>query len=82
MENKYFNIFVGHTKLGKCFIENNANKDAINNDKQSALHYAVRYGQIEFAELLIDLGANVKLADDNRNTALHLAVEEGIVFIL
>lgn len=75
-------LSVGHKKLGECFIKNNINKDATNEENQTPLHYAVKYGQIEFAEMLINNGAKTDVADENRNTPLHLAVGEGITFLL
>lgn len=40
----YFYILVGHKKIGESFIRNHAKKDATNNESQTPLHYAVKYG--------------------------------------
>ena len=73
------NIGLGHKKLGECFIKYKANKDAISKDyHQTPLHYAVKYGQFEFAELLVNHGAKINMADENGFTPLHLAVEESL----
>lgn len=72
-----YSFFVGNKNVGEYFIKHNANKDALTKDyHQSPLHYAVKYNQLSFAELLISNGANIDLVDSNGNTALHLAVEE------
>lgn len=34
----------GYRKLGKCFIRNDANRDATTDDNQTPLHYAVKFG--------------------------------------
>lgn len=39
--------FIGHKKLGENFIKHKANKDAKNNENQTPLHYAVKYGNFE-----------------------------------
>lgn len=35
---------LGHKNIGKCFINSNANINAANNESQTPLHYAVKYG--------------------------------------
>lgn len=71
--------FVGNKKLGECFINFKADKDAPTKDyQQTPLHYAVKYNQLEFAELLISHGAKVQMADENGLTPLQLAVQETV----
>lgn len=50
-----FYILIGHKKIGESYIRNHAKKDATNNENQTPLHYAVKYGnwieQIEYFDL-------------------------------
>ncbi|RJR07138.1 ankyrin repeat domain-containing protein [Candidatus Parcubacteria bacterium] len=49
--------------------------NAINQDGDTLLHYAARYGQPEIAELLIENGANINATNiKNNQTPLYLAV--------
>lgn len=75
----HFAAIKGNKKLGEYFIEHKADKDAITKDyKQSPLHYAVKYNQLEFTEMLISRGAKTNLADENGFTPIHLSVEESV----
>lgn len=42
----FFDILVGHNKFGNVLLKNNANLDAKNNESQTPLHYAVKYGKL------------------------------------
>lgn len=58
-----WNIVVGNKKLGELFIKHKVDKDATTKDyQQTPLHYAVKYGQIEFSELLISHGVKINMA--------------------
>lgn len=72
-------MIIGHKKIGEFLVKSKANIDATTNDyQQTPLHYAVKYGQIEFAEMLVEHGAKIDVADRNGYTALSLAVGEPI----
>lgn len=50
------------------------NVDARCSDRQTALHWAVRYGRRKFVELLILKSANLNLCDQAGDTPLHKAL--------
>lgn len=71
--------FLGNAKVGDLFIQRNADKDASTEQyQQTPLHYAVKYNQLGFVEMLIKWGAKTNLADANGYTPIHLAVEESL----
>lgn len=71
------NIIVGNTEVGTTLIERKADINAVTKEyQQTPLHYAVKYNQFKFAELLISRGAKTDLADENGYIPIHLGVEE------
>lgn len=63
----------------QLFLKAGAKIDAVNPQKETALHVAVRDGAAELAKHLIDLGAKVDVAGPNDHTPLHYAAGLGKV---
>ncbi len=58
-------------------IENGANMNAQDQDKNTPLHLAIINGRTETAKFLIEKGADIDAQDQDKNTPLHLAIING-----
>ena len=56
--------------------------NAVNNNGQTALHYASQGGHIKTVEFLVSMRANVDKKDNNGQTPLHLATQEGHIKVV
>jgi hypothetical protein len=63
----------------KVLIEKGARVNAKNSNRNTALHYAARYGQDNTAKLLLDHGAMANVKNSNGWTPLHEAANNGHV---
>ncbi|KAK6107281.1 Ankyrin repeats (3 copies) family protein [Brugia pahangi] len=73
----------GHTNIvGYITNEESVNINAVNKNKESALHVATRYAQLESALLLLERGINSSLQDEHSETALHIASWHGYAALL
>uniref|UniRef100_A0A915Q0W2 Protein kinase domain-containing protein n=1 Tax=Setaria digitata TaxID=48799 RepID=A0A915Q0W2_9BILA len=73
----------GHGNIvGYLTAEENVNVNAINKSKESVLHVATRYAQLESALLLLERGADPSLQDEHKETALHIASWHGYAALL
>jgi ankyrin repeat protein len=60
-------------------VENTSDVNMRNNDGQTALHWAVRYGERTIAQRLIEQHADLEISDVHRRTALDWARERATV---
>ncbi len=64
-------------------LENGAGVNAVNGNKETALHVAVRDGDgakyVDVAKVLLENGADVNAVNDTESTALHIACLSGNV---
>lgn len=65
----------GKKECVKFLIERGANKNAVDNQRCSALHYAAIHNHVSCAKLLLEEGLNIELADECQTTSLHTAGE-------
>ncbi|EJW80879.1 hypothetical protein WUBG_08212, partial [Wuchereria bancrofti] len=73
----------GHANIvGYITNEENVNINAVNKNKESVLHVATRYAQLESALLLLERGVNSSLQDEHSETALHIASWHGYAALL
>ena len=61
----------------KMLIEDNAEVNAVDGMKKTALHYAAPYGHFDVVKVLLQNGADVNAVDEEMTTALHHAAEYG-----
>lgn len=61
----------------KTLISNGANVNAVDSLDLSPLHYAVRAGQEDAADILIQNEANINAMDNDFLTPLHWSVRGG-----
>lgn len=54
-------------------LENGADVNIVDDDKQTALHHAARYNDTTSIMLLLKNGADINLADNDKNTPLEVA---------
>ena len=66
-----------HPACARLLIERGARQDSANAFNQTALHWAVRKGELEVTRLLLDRGASAVAPPDNGWTPLHTAAAEG-----
>lgn len=69
--------FYGHVEICRLLIEAGANVKAIDDEAQTALHWAAWQGHVEVVRLLCDHGANVEASDGRCMRPLHLASWNG-----
>jgi Na+-transporting methylmalonyl-CoA/oxaloacetate decarboxylase gamma subunit len=67
--------FEGLTPVAHDLIKAKANINAVDNQGQSALHYAAKEGHRELIKLLIDRGADSSIADKNKMKPLDYALK-------
>ncbi|VDN27537.1 unnamed protein product [Gongylonema pulchrum] len=73
----------GHTNIVNYLTnEENVNVNTLNKSKESVLHVATRYAQLESVLLLLERGANPALQDEHGETALHIASWHGYAALL
>jgi len=64
-------------QLSGMLINAGANVDAVNNDGDTALHYAAKRGDTDLAAFLMDRGAKADVLDKDGDTPLHWASQRG-----
>mmetsp|Transcript_9268 Transcript_9268/g.18636 ORF Transcript_9268/g.18636 Transcript_9268/m.18636 type:complete len:136 (-) Transcript_9268:428-835(-) len=74
----------GRVDVVKLLVDANANLDLVNEDGNSALHFAVLLGSvrhfyIEMVTVLVDAKANLDLVNEVGWSALHYAAAKGSV---
>ena len=60
----------------KFLIEKGAKVDALTNDHETPLMYAVWNGALETVQTLIESGADMSILNSNSETIFHLAAEK------
>ena len=68
----------GHVDVAKELIQNGADVNAVNSNKETALHFAAHKGHVEVAKVLIQNGADVN-AVQKIWTALHIAARKDML---
>ena len=58
-------------------LDQEADKDEVDDEGRSGLHFACGYGELECAQVLIDAKANLNVTDAKDNTPLHYAAGYG-----
>merc|ERR1719353_646014 len=58
-------------------LDQEADKDEVDDEGRSGLHFACGYGELECAQVLIDAKANPNVTDAKDNTPLHYAAGYG-----
>ena len=58
-------------------LEQEADKDEVDDEGRSGMHFACGYGELECAKVLIEAKANLNVTDANQNTPLHYAAGYG-----
>ena len=58
-------------------IQNGADVNAVDENKQTALHIAAQKGHVDVAKVLIQSGADVNALQKDKWTALHLVARDG-----
>ena len=59
-------------------IKQGADLDLRNDKGETALHFAVNFGQIGLAKVLIEAGADKTVANADGNTVLTIAQQKGM----
>jgi len=77
----------GRVDVVKLLVDANANLDLVNEDGNSALHFAVLLGSvrhfyIEMVTVLVDAKANLDLVNEVGWSALHYAAAKGFVDVV
>ena len=54
-----------------------ADVNAVNRDKETALHRAARRGHVDVVKVLVQSGADVNAVNRGKETALHVATDNG-----
>ncbi len=67
----------GDSNIIKILLEAGANVSAVNNDRETPLHSASRFGHIEAASHLVEAGADVNAVNRKMENALMLAARWG-----
>ncbi|RNA37255.1 E3 ubiquitin- ligase MIB2 isoform X2 [Brachionus plicatilis] len=66
----------GHKEVIKCLIESRADKEVLNNRRQTPLLLSVAQLHPSIIELLVDKKANVNAVDEDGDSCLHLALND------
>jgi hypothetical protein len=66
-----------NTDVGGAYFANKDVNITIDNDKNTALHYASKIGNLEVVELLLKSGVNPRILNRHSETALDFAEENG-----
>jgi len=69
-------------QLFHFLVEKGANKEVIDEDKKTPLHYAAEKGHLPIVSFLIAKGANKKVIDEKGKTPLHYAIAKGHLTIV
>ena len=69
----HFAAYLGDVDATKVLIENNADVNAVDEEKFPVLHYAAQDGHVDVAKTLIQNGADVNAVDNIKSTPLGLA---------
>ncbi|KAH7696229.1 CAMK/DAPK/DAPK protein kinase, partial [Aphelenchoides avenae] len=75
----------GHAHLVRYFVDAKnvkVNVNHVNKNKETALHVATRYTQVESVLALLENSANVDVQDEHGETALHIASWHGYAMLL
>ena len=66
----------GHKEVVKCLLQSRADKEILNNRRQTPLLLAVAQLHASIIELLVEKKANVNAFDEDGDTCLHLLLNE------
>ncbi len=72
----------GNRFIRKAMLDPGAEIDARNENNQTPLIVAAKYGRNDFTAMLIEAGADVSAADNYEKTAMVYAAEEGYTEIV
>ena len=64
-------------EVSRLLLDHGADVNAVNHQKETALHLAIRRGQKSLTHFLLARGANVTLRDEDRTAPLALALRSG-----
>ena len=78
----HFAAFLGDVDATKMLIEDNADVNAVDKYKYTALHWAADKGHVDVAKVLIQNGVDVNAVDESKQTALHFAAKKGHVDVV
>ena len=73
----HYAVYRNNVEAARILLDNNADIDDVDNQKQTALHMAATNGSVEILALFIERKANFGMADNDGTTALQLAIAEG-----
>jgi len=66
--------YKGRSLIVKTLIECGSDVDAVDNAKDSSLHKAARYGDIECCRLLLEAGADINKKNNSSDTPLDSTI--------
>ena len=61
--NLHFAIFLGYVDVIKALLQNGANVNAVNDEKQTPLHLLAEFPNVDVAKVLLQNGANMNAVD-------------------
>ena len=73
----FHSVEVGNFEAVKYLLDFGIDINSVDVYKQSALHLAILYDEMEIFRLLLDMGINVNLRDLKNYTAIHLSAISG-----
>ena len=73
----HYAVYRNNVEAARILLNNGADINDVDNQKQAALHMAATNGSVDILALFIDHKAVLSLADNDGATALQLAVAEG-----
>ena len=71
----HFAAYLGDVDATKVLIENNADVNAVDKNKERPLHNVSKKGHADVAKVLIQNGVDVNAVNKDNETALHYAAE-------
>ena len=78
----HFAAYLGDVDATKMLIEDNAEVNAVDDDKWTALHLAAEKGHVDVAKVLIQNGADVNAVDERQMDGTSLRSSEGHVDVV
>lgn len=68
----------GLENIALDFLDNNANVNAQDNNKNTPLHCAAQNGKLKMCELLLSRGAKIDMENNDGKTAYDLATSQNV----